>query len=522
MLNCNICGCLVGGYDLDHEVVNDTWVNAVRALFIKGTNWFDPTVSATGYLGTPTHEIFLPTCSEQSSQDQDYDYFSQGVFFNGIAPIVLEDGSVDPSTFITGYVFHANCYRLLEWSCYPAMVNVEILNLFLRSFGIGTREKVVNWGHTYGLFTSSDAQVRDIYMRPSFGHPPGTEIHDKDPIYEKSFLRALIQAHIAKLFQKGQEHIRPPARIQCTTSDDCFGKLPLELLELIICQLPLSEDVLHARIASRVLGAIPLNQAFWRSRFSVGREFGFIIEPWLFKDKIINDNQFSDARTVYEAAKSEIGSLALANRRRVWELVQPLSDALRLFSSYQKVNESVEPCGNPIASIWQPKLEREDTFQWDCVHGELLDSVALSFHFGCRPLFKRSISLPLRVAAVKVSVLPFHRTTYITGLTLRLVDGRDTSIGYILKDREVTLDTERGLCGLEVAIGDRGIHALAVATANWRISPVVGEKEGLEVRRLGQGNEVGKIKAYFDVGVLRVPSEAHIQYSETNAHRCRE
>ncbi|KAF2477901.1 uncharacterized protein BDR25DRAFT_338615 [Lindgomyces ingoldianus] len=508
MFACNICGCTLGGYSFDQDGFTEgKWVNKVRALFIEERNWFSPSLSGVGHMDDPFDTVRAPRSSDDNYYDEDF-IESKNVQFDSIEPSILADGSLHPATYTTGFFFHDSCYKLLQYACHLTPINIQTLNLYLRSFGVLASHGLVNWGHTYGgLFLSPDPHVRSIHPRLESCHPPGTSIYHKDPLLDDSFVRTLLQFHTLSHFDTVQ--LFPKVTSTRHASNECFETLPVELLELVLSYLP-SRDVLHARIASRVLADIPLGQAFWRSRFSPGNEGDFLVEPLLFKKRLLTNSLFSDARVVYKATKSENCSLALANRRRVWGLVKPLSDALQSFALHQEFVGSVEPAGKQFATPWQPELDTEDTCRWDCAHGELLDGFTLPFHFGCRPLFKRSVSLLPQITVVKVSVLPFYDTTYVTGLRFCFVDGTESSIGYVLCDREVTLDTEGGLYGFRVAVGERGIHALS---ANG--SHLVGDQASelkYKVVRLGQGSEVRMVKAYFDgmkMVHLAVPAYIH-------------
>ncbi|KAF2195430.1 hypothetical protein K469DRAFT_699027 [Zopfia rhizophila CBS 207.26] len=140
-----------------------------------------------------------------------------------------------------------------------------------------------------------------------------------------------------------------------------------------------------------------------------------------------------------------------------------------------------------MATYWQPGLFPEDTSRWNCGHGELMDSETVPFHFGCRSLFKRKVALQPLVVTVKVSLLLFHGTTYITGFRFYFADGTTNTIGYILEDREVPLDTECGLRGFEVAVRERGIHALRIIKGNDTFSPMAGKELDFNIHCLATG-----------------------------------
>ncbi|KAH7349109.1 hypothetical protein BKA66DRAFT_614027 [Pyrenochaeta sp. MPI-SDFR-AT-0127] len=502
MFNCCICGAItgVGSSDDWHEV---DWLNRIRAVYINELDYFEPKLSGVGYAHTLTGPVTVPKETETSTVPQDIQPESLTLYY--ATPILRPDGTVHPHASNTGFIVHQICYQLLEWAFHPLQINIKTLNLFLRSFGIMPHGQVVNWGHSYaGLYVSPDANNRTIHMRNDPSHAFGTSLWEGNPllIENEMIMRRLGGYMLKNLLEKGNEKTKTlpvHSRVQMddTAMPSRLTALPVEILEYILMLLP-SRDVLNARLASRIFLAIPLSKAFWRSRFTPGHELESVIEPWLYKAEIIEEIRFSDPKIVYEVLKSETSSRALANRRRLWGLLKPLVSALCSFAVYEGAFHSIEPRGSPLASLWQPELNNEDTARWDCAHGELLDSEFQPYHFGCRPLFKRHVKLPAPVLAVKVSALPFHNSTYITGLRFCLADNSKVEIGYVLSDREVSLSTKGTLRGFKVASGERGIHGLSLIDQSGTQTVAVGVVEGFNERRLGLGNPVTAVKAYFD------------------------
>lgn len=499
--SCNLCGSIAGGFPDDDEFDDQTqWFHAIRAIYVLGPNWLSPYLSGLGCMPHSAAHLSVPRSAQESAFSPNYNFSAHRKEIQ-ISSTNARVQTTDPH-LATGFVFHESCFRLLQYAIWPEPIHVDILNLFLRSFGVSeSGEVVVNWGHTYGgLYFSTDAQTRTIHMKKTPGHPPGTSLHDKDPLLREDFVRCLTGYSLRQLLEKREEKEKEHARTTIdigVETNDAFKTLPLELLEMILASLP-SKDVQNARIASRILGAVPLRQAFWRSRFAPGGDFEYVPEPLLFKKGFIKDIRFSDPRIVYNAAMDQCSSLSLANRSRVWKVIQPLSDALISFSGFKEIFGGVEPAGSPIASLWQPHLQDEDISRWDCAFGELLDSEMQPFYFGCRPLFKRTVELSAGLAAVRISVLRFHDTTYVTGLRFCFADGGIKPIGYVLEDREVYVPIEGYLSGFEVAYAERGIHALSIITEHGT-STMAGDKGELRMKRLEPGIEVTAVKAYFDV-----------------------
>lgn len=507
MFNCSICGAITvpGNYFDWGETDQVDWLKRVRAIYITELDYFHPKLSGVGSVDTLTGPVIVPKLTEKLTDPYVFDPKDLELYY--ATPSLRPNGTIHPQAYTTGLIVHHNCYKLLEWAVHPLQVNVKTLGLFLRSFGVMPHGQVVNWGHLYGgSYVSPDASNRTIHMRSY--HILGGNVWGRNPLLIRDAklrneLRDLMKMYELKKSNETTETSLVRSRVQMndTAMPSRLTELPVEILENILILLP-SRDVLSARLASRNFLAIPLSKAFWRSRFTPGHEFESVIEPWLYKDNVIKDCCFADAKILYQVLKSNPGSKELANRRRIWGLIKPLASALSSFSLHERAYHSVEPCGRPLASLWQPELDDEDTARWDCAHGELLDSEFQPYHFGCRPLFKRHVALPMPVMAVKVSVLPFHDTTYITGLRFCLVDKSEVAIGYILSDTEVNLPTGGTLRGLKVAIGERGIHGLSLIDKGGRQTGTAGMVADHKERKLGLGNSVTAVKAYFDVSVL--------------------
>ncbi|KAF2027907.1 hypothetical protein EK21DRAFT_91132 [Setomelanomma holmii] len=330
--------------------------------------------------------------------------------------------------------------------------------------------QVVNWGHTYGgLYASDDVDNSSMHLNPE-----ATRLGvfwQCDPIILNSYeivRRLNIHETECRLRQSICHNQRgsPIAKTLFGNKEvwDCFWTLPTELIEHIMMLLP-SRDVLNAKLSSRAVAGTPLNKSFWHSRFRAGQDLEYVIEPWLHK----------------------VGA------------IKPIVYALRSFTSHQSNFGTAEPTGRALASIWQPKLEPEDTARWECAYGQLLDSEFQPFHLGCRPLFKRYITLSQPVVAVKVSVLPFYNgITYVTGLRLCLADSSEETIGYILESNETTLLTGGILRGFRVTYSDRGIHALCILNKTGSYSAIAGSASEHKEKKIGFGTPVTKVKAYFD------------------------
>lgn len=501
---CSLCGAVAGGVSIAENPKTSVWVNHIRALYINGLEYTSPHLSGAGWCFLPTFPIKLPRVADASSDMHNED--SEHIRLFTATPIVFIDGTFHPESNTTGFIIHEDCWKLLQWACYPQPVNLNRFNLFLRSFGVSPASQIVNWGHTYaGLYMSDDSANHHIYFRTDLSLQAGS-MHSRHnlgqiPHIEEFLWECKRKCELEKnvgIPHNATRAIGTNATVT-TQCQDCFGTLPLELLEVIMKLLP-TQDVVNLRVASRVFRTMSLSKSFWYSRFDVGQEYEWVIEPWLYKVGFYQNTKLSDPESVYKVMKSLSKSNVLMNRRRVWELIKPIATALYSFKLHEEAYGKMEPCGKPLASIWQPDLPEEDTLRWDCAHGELLDSEIQPFHFGCRPLYKRFISLTKPIISIGISVLPFHDgVTYITGLRFCFADATEEAIGYILSDCEMSIPTRDFFRGFKVATSERGIHALRVIDESGIEIVTAGNCAGHAISKLGWGHRVTAVKAYFDV-----------------------
>jgi hypothetical protein len=496
MFCCNICGATTGVISSDPAI---QWLNYIRAIYITQKDFLHPQLSGIGYIQYPTDAILVHKTYEVI--DSQLPQEAVNVEIHSAVPIAQSDGTLHPAAYTTGFVVHRNCYQLLEWACSPEPLNIKTLNLFLRSFDVLTHGQLADWGHGYGgLHANFDSVSRTAHTQNGpAGCVLGRDIWKGNPLLsEDECLMSRLTARTHTLDSGHNETGTIPPQNRSKNSSSLIAsqspleKLPAELLDHILTFLP-STAILSARLASRVLACLRLSKAFWRSRFARGAEYECVIEPWLYKSGTIFERRFADPRVVYETLKSEKGSPILENRRRVWELVGPLSDALVSFAGHEKKFGSVSPCGEPLEfDAW--------TAGWDYTHcSPKKNSHFQPYPFGSLPCFKRYVALPHPVALVKVSVLRFHTTTYITGLRFCFTNGEEAAIGYVLPDCEIALATGGELRGFEVATGERGIPGIGVIGKCGVRMGTAGEMEGKSMQILGCRDRFAGLKAEIDV-----------------------
>lgn len=107
---------------------------------------------------------------------------------------------------------------------------------------------------------------------------------------------------------------------------DCFQYLPLEIREVIVCSLPI-RDFLHLRYASRSMQALFSSPAYWKSRFELNRERGFL--NYLTKQPATEKRgQEIDWRLLYHSTRKPRCRRTFEVTINVWEIFRWLRDAL--------------------------------------------------------------------------------------------------------------------------------------------------------------------------------------------------
>lgn len=117
-----------------------------------------------------------------------------------------------------------------------------------------------------------------------------------------------------------QEHL--PEWLPKTQQHDCFSRLPWEILEDIAIKLP-NDDALGLRRVSKAFLPLLSSNIFWASRFEASSDRGFLFEKWKSQDA-------TDWLTLYRLTSETHSPPGLQNRRRIWNVIMPLTDLLSL------------------------------------------------------------------------------------------------------------------------------------------------------------------------------------------------
>jgi hypothetical protein len=261
----------------------------------------------------------------------------------------------------------------------------------------------------------------------------------------------------------------PPTWSPSTQSKNCFSKLPWEILENITLTLP-TRDALGLRYVSPVFLAILYSQTFWASRFKANSDRCYVFEKWDARDN-------TDWLSLYRLTSPDRCSPGLKNRKRIWDLITPLTETIRLCLAETQISGSQD-----LTSLRWTKVEGALHAETDIRrNGGFLQS-------GCRLFGTHIGQIPEDLAKICFSTSNVGTVTYISGLRLIAYKTPNVCLGYISKTNEVILEVtalkdfvsafdSHGLRALQIVRGDRSLSEWVGCPGN---TPVTKRLVGLE------------------------------------------
>lgn len=428
--------------------------------------------------------------------------------------------AVGPGQRITGFPFHCSCLEVFRkaQSIRSASID-EIQALFdlLRSF---PRHELVDFGHKYGGIAMYDLELNIFHLTYSIPpldrllpgeEPRSVYIRDDEAGQELQKHNPLEIEEIQLTFGHSENVTNLPSPVQPrepfmtagTGVPDPFGKLPVEILQLILDVLS-SEDVVSVKQSSRPFQYTPLADTFWRSRFEPGREFGHIFEE---KDYFRFRN--GEWKTIYHKFRTLNLTPTLVNRKRIWTLAEVLGGLL-------STKRNVSQCfGTPLRSYFEATAQQmEEDGSW-MKASRCLRAFNEDFDTGSRTLFARAIVVPQNLDGILISTVEVLGNTYICGMRLQHSEGPAIRLGYVRPGAETLCTWRTGkrptsFVGLHLAQGQRGIHGLAIVSSKNGLSDWVGEHYRIPKRRLVSvarhsrtTNSITMIEGGFDVSYSR-------------------
>ncbi|KAM0290584.1 hypothetical protein ACHAO9_004944 [Fusarium lateritium] len=286
--------------------------------------------------------------------------------------------------------------------------------------------------------------------------------------------------------------IEPLAKIY---QPDTFAILPTDILLALADELTLPEVSLLKQ-ASRTFANLDLPNWFWKRRFLPGREFDYIFEAQDYS----GGNWESICRAINAAKSSGTVRYTLHLRRHIWNLCQPLDQALQ--SMRQVTCE-----GNPVRSAYEQDAPPEE-ISWVTVSrtekppGQLRER-------GSRTIYERVIEIPTEACSIHASTVKVFGVSYISGLRIQDDVGGCSLHGFQHPQNETLLaETQGGLqiLGFDVALDQRGVRGLALVPHVGAKSSWVGDFRNVPKRMLRSypcsSEVVSLLKGKFDATKL--------------------
>lgn len=297
---------------------------------------------------------------------------------------------------------------------------------------------------------------------------------------------------------------------------DPFSKLPIEVVHLLLTWLP-SHDIQHLRLSSRSIAyrSHPglLSQFFWRSRFSLDFEMGFVRPTHI--------DGYHDWRVLYFSVKHELqlpqGSARLHNRKRIWNIIDFNAPLFDLHLSGIQL-QGIPASWDNFFRVDDQESSPEAPKQGRVITTELIIDDSKILHVGSREISVRCLPHPLckqYVRAIGISTVLFNSRVFVSAirlLTENRIDNGHVShpLGYVIPSTEsfVWIKPQESFIGLELATRPNGIsavRAVSMGSSGKSYSMWIGNVESSEANiafgMLCMDNEITSFKLVgsFDV-----------------------
>lgn len=285
-------------------------------------------------------------------------------------------------------------------------------------------------------------------------------------------------------------------------ADDCFGFLPLEVRFEIAYLLP-TPEYLSLRLVSKAMVQIFESQEFWKTRFLIHRERGYL-------NYLLKEDRCQDWRLMYRCT-SRLSRLTqeLRFRRVKWLHNEWIKDRCMMVGA--PISTSLENNASFDGLLWDRavgKVQCDRLYRSHLTPSPSLGNDACQRCRGVHNLLPpQMILISGELVEIAVSVLAEEEHSFITGFNL--VYGKSSPnvrFGYEIPQKQIKIDLRgRRLTGLEVFAGKGGIQALR---------PIFDQKHRTCHSVIGRPNETekpvllipdGEIKAFtgeFDVSQI--------------------
>ncbi|PYH91067.1 hypothetical protein BO71DRAFT_460902, partial [Aspergillus ellipticus CBS 707.79] len=195
--------------------------------------------------------------------------------------------------------------RLQRWPCWPRYM-FELHEIC--------------WQRLMAHFDPEGVSPCDLYdalMKLPFPTNPSIYFGQDAPPYETTPLEQLLQS------ERQQPGCNPELQRMIARNcnvTDCFRCLPLEIIEAVGALLP-TPDVLNTRLASRAWSVLFHNPTFWRTRFEINGERGFL-------DYLLMEDRRIDWRLLYHSTCRLRCGRSFDLTIRLWETRRWVRDAI--------------------------------------------------------------------------------------------------------------------------------------------------------------------------------------------------
>lgn len=284
---------------------------------------------------------------------------------------------------------------------------------------------------------------------------------------------------------------------------DGFGNLPIEIRLQIATYLP-TVDFLSLRQSSRAMVVIFEFQSFWKSRFSVNGDRGFL--NCLLTDPRKHESR--DWRLIYRCTANIDRS-----HEHLWAAQRRWRNNRWLRERYSMIRASNEQIFSNLG-LFDELCRKEVSSGLRCDRDGLKLKKWRNCHM-CRRKhlpFSQVARLDSSIVGLGVSIIREGTETYVAGLDLLNTDPKRPNLilGYRLPGQSVTINLYgEQLIGFAAIVGEAGIHAIRLIfnkniTTSW-----IGLPNGREISTttmvLGQG--IRAISGKFDVSHVHAPAK---------------
>lgn len=319
--------------------------------------------------------------------------------------------------------------------------------------------------------------------------------------FNGSFWRSREHPHLKPKIRLGNstkklwkiQHSKKSAKYDIIIGADCLSLLPMEIRLEIAAYLS-TADFLSLRLISRGMAVIFSLQSFWKTRFRVNGDRGFLVCLTERPGKRTNWRSIYHCTATIDHSDLHLGAMRHRWRNNCW-----LRDRYLMTQAASGQHMSEE---NQLAKVaWKKAAARIycDSVGWHRRHT-----------CNCRPPVSQTIWLRDLVIGITVFILDEgtgreENRSHIIGLDLIRADAGVLTLGHRLPGSQVTIKFDgRHLRGFRINTGGGGIRGMQPIFDSGPIISWIGDSkpDGKRFRPILKGN-IKAISAKFDVSHFR-------------------